>query len=673
MALALLFLPLQAGAQSAASPQWSTYIGGADRDRVTAISQNPGWSIAVVGRTLSIDFATPPTEGAQTFSQIFLAGFDKEGDALPEYPLRMFGGTGADEATAVVMAPDGAVYIVGQTNSPSMTGAGDEEEEPKGGNDAFLIRFDIHGNPDWYMYLGGLKDDAATGVALIGSSVYVCGLTNSNDFQNSSPPGNPAPDSMNAFVVRVDVNSPTPVVRWARLIGGSGIDRFFGITAGPTGMVLAAGTTNSLTADLGNRYGSTLKNEFKGGESDAFVVALNTDSGEPLWMTYVGGDKKDEGKGIAAGINNTFVVAGNTTSTNIAGNMTPAGTNVFGAWMTAEGGMRLIQLRGGAGEEEVLAVTTDTSGTAYIGGRTGSSSFPRVSMGFDTQIEPESPQPPPHREGFVWMFPGWGGPGWDSFAGGPQMDEVTGLAAQLSTQLIVGMGTASSTGLPGNTTGRDPALNGPMDGYLLAVKVNDPQLPNPGQIYDRPKDDAELEDIETTTSTDSIFASWTEFTYSTGGAIPSNYEWAIGTPENPTGIRNFAPTDMPLRSKATGLNLEVGKRYIVTVRAPNLVGLTQGAQSDGVVVTLPDGGMGEPDAGMGEPDAGMVKPDAGTVKPDGGMDEPDGGSGDGDEKDGDKVSPLGWGCSSAGGMALPLFLGLIAFLILSRRLGEPSR
>ncbi|HYH96470.1 MAG TPA: hypothetical protein VD972_10890, partial [Hyalangium sp.] len=103
------------------------------------------------------------------------------------------------------------------------------------------------------------------------------------------------------------------------------------------------------------------------------------------------------------------------------------------------------------------------------------------------------------------------------------------------------------------------------------------------------------------------------------------------------------------------------------------MGLTRGVQSNGVVVTLPDGGTDEPDAGTGEPDGGTGEPDGGTGKPDGGTGEPDGGTGKpdgggaGPDEDGPKDSPLGWGCASAGGAGLPLLLGLIVLMLLARR------
>lgn len=683
----LATLPVPAGAQPAASSQWGTFIGGADTDRITALVQNAERDIVVVGTTKSINLTEPPTAGTRPYTDVFVGGFDYDGFPLSHLPLRIFEGARDDEPTAVALGPDGSVYIVGTTDSPDFTGAGAKISNLKGEKDAFLIRLRPSGEADWYMYLGGIKTDVATGVTAVGGSVFVSGWTNSPDFMSAGQI--PSPSTTNGFVVRVDLNSPPsapPAVGWnlqPRVVGGPGNDMLHGITSNLGNLLLAVGTTNSSTNDLRTVYGSRLKNSFKGGASDAWVMALDMSSGDPVWMAYVGGNGKDEGKAIARGNDNTFVVAGNSGSTDIANAETPTGSNVFAAWVTHEGGLRLIQLRGGERDEEALAVATDSNGTAYIGGRTGSTNLPRKTFGFDPQIEAEG-APPYTREGFVWMFPGWGGLGWDSFAGGNLSDEVTSLAVASSGQLIIGMGTSSTMDLPGNTAGHDPTLNGTTDGYLLAVSVAEPNLPQEGMVFDRLGPDDVHVDEETTTSLDSLFANWTEFKYN---QVPlSTYEWAVGTKEDPTGVRNFSPATTSLRAEARGLNLTVGQEYIFTVRGQNRVGLTKGVQSSGVRVTLPDGGVGEPDGGTGEPDggsggpdggpggpdAGEGEPDGGAVNPDGGPSEPpDGGAGEGEG--GDKESPLGWGCAAAGGAGLPLLLGLIAFVLLGRRQEQAPR
>lgn len=695
-AAALLFcclgvlLPRAASAQPAASTQWSTFLGGTDADRITALAQNAGRDIVVVGPTLSSSFAEPPATGTRSSTDIFVQGFEYDGASLSYLPLRILGGPGTDEPTAVTFAHDGGVYIVGTTSSPNMTGVGSKVRDFKGATDAFLIRLGTTGAPDWYMYLGGSESDAATGVTVVGTSIYVSGRTNSPDFMNAAQI--PAPTTGNGFVVRVDLNpsnpSGPPTVGWdlqPRVVGGLGIDSLQGITS-MGDLLLAVGTTNTSTTDMTAVYGSKVKNAFKGGASDAWVVALDVINGDPVWMSYLGGNGKDEGKAIARGIN-AFVVAGNTASTDLPQTAPPVGVDAFAAWMTPQGGTRLIQLHGGERDEDVVTVTADSFGTAYIGGRTGSTNLPRKALGFDIAIEAESTAPLT-REGFVWMLPAWGGLGWDSFAGGNLSDEVTSLAVENPGQLIVGMGTASTMQLPGTTAGHDTTPGGLTDGYLLSVKVEaptPPQVDEPnggGTVYDRLQLDDVPQDEEQTASRDSLFANWTAFT---SNQETLSYEWAVGTREDPTGVRNFSPETAPLRAAAQGLSLTVGQRYVFTVRGQNRVGLTTGVQSSGVVVTLPDGGLGEPDGGSsgpdggpgepdggeGETDGGSVQPDGGSGLPDGGSGEPDGGTGGG--KSGDKDSPLGWGCAAAGGAGIPLLLGLMAFVLLGRKRGQPSR
>jgi hypothetical protein len=504
--------------------------------------------------------------------------------------------------------------------------------------------------------LSGNGDDVATGVTVIGGTVYVSGWTTSTDFIG---PSGRTPAGTNGFVVRIEPTATTATIGWAggpQLIGGTGTDTLRGITSGLGTRLLAVGTTNSAILD-----GSpgVVVNSYHGGSSDAFVINLNAGTGGLEWMTFVGGSGSDEGNAIAMGLGQSFAVVGTTDSTDLGGGPPPPGKNAFVAWLNTTGLQRLIQVRGGAADDEALAVTTDSFGTAYVGGRTASADFPGTASGFDSTIEPGTGL----REGFVWMAPPEGGDGWASFVGGTGADEVKTLSLRASNRLILGLDTDSTSGLPGPFR-YDSSPSTIPDGYILSVTVNDPVPPGPvGQVFDRLQLDDVHEDVDETLSTTSIFANWTAFTDNQTGI--AKYEWAIGTEQNSTSVQPFISVGTQQSAAATGLTLVVGERYIITVRAQNGNGLTASAKSNGVVVTRPippDGGTGGTDGGTGGTDGGT---DGGM---DGGTGSPDAGSGGGDEPSEEPRSPAGWqwGCTSTGGAGLPLLLGLIALAVRGR-------
>ncbi len=672
VSLVVTTLPLPAGAQQAGNPEWGTYLGGTDIDRITAVTQ-VGEEPVAVGVTKSSSLAPTATAGSRANLDIVVGRFDVQGPLISGYPL-VLGGDGDDEAAAIATGPNGELYIVGRTTSKTLSNPSRvfRQPQPNSGTDAFLVRVSAAGVPDWFMFLSGSAEDVATGITLVGSNVYVSGWTNSSDFMGAT---STVPAGRNGFLVRIEPTSTNAAVGWGLqpvIIGGAGDEGFFGVTADAT-MLYAVGTSTSTSFSYGNR----VLNTYKGGASDALVAKVDLNAANLEWLLFVGGSGADEGNGIATGPRaQSFVVAGTTTSPFNLGTGTPlTHKNVFVAWVTPDGRLKSSQQRGGSADEAVLAVTTDpTHGNAYVGGKTGSSDIQRLDAGFDRTIEGGTG----YREGFVWAAPPEGGDGWMSLVGGPGVDAVNSISLRSGPHLILGMETSSASGMPG-PTGRsyDDTLSTGPDGYLQSVSV-DTSPPSAGTVYDRRQEDTVNEDVETTTSTTAIYANWAGF-FKAGGL--ARYDWAIGTEEDPVSVQPFTPVGLSQSAGNTALQLVVGQRYIVTVRAQDRIGLTSIARSNGVVVTLPDGGTPPPppdggtggtDGGTGGTDGGTGEPDGGTGTPDGGTGGPDGGSGNGGDEDLDPSSPAGWGCASAGGAGLPLLLGLLALVLLARRLGQSA-
>ncbi|MEZ5356055.1 MAG: SBBP repeat-containing protein [Bryobacteraceae bacterium] len=137
---------------------FSTYLGGANDDRILALALDPTGAILVAGNTMSTDFpistdATQRTFGGQRDTNIhyvtgdaFLSKLTANGDALPFSTY--IGGSGNDWAMGLGVDSRGAISITGGTSSldfPATPGAlqanyggGPEQFLPTG--DAFLVR-----------------------------------------------------------------------------------------------------------------------------------------------------------------------------------------------------------------------------------------------------------------------------------------------------------------------------------------------------------------------------------------------------------------------------------------------------------------------------------------------------------------------------------------------------
>jgi len=241
----------------------STYLGGSQNDRITAMA--PGVDLVVAGYTASPDF--PVTPGApQTkcgsdgncnggLDDAFVASifWDTLFDTYLEWAT-FLGGSGADEASAIAergpteQSESCQYWIAGKTLSPDFpTTAGAFQSKcgtdgncNDGQPDVFLFSLTSEptctSNPvlSYSTFLGGSGDDEGTGVATdyLGN-VYVTGRTASTDFPTG--PALEAPfqstnaGGADAFITAFKiVGTPGPPLLYSSYLGGSGTENSLG-------------------------------------------------------------------------------------------------------------------------------------------------------------------------------------------------------------------------------------------------------------------------------------------------------------------------------------------------------------------------------------------------------------------------------------------------------------
>jgi len=189
---------------------YSTFLGGngedyawdaaADRSDPNGANSTVGY-LYVTGYTDSSDFPTPGEveTGRGSGTDVFVAKFDATGD----YKYGTYiGGSAGEEGRAIAVSYEsgtgthGKPTVVGYTSSddfptfhidsgfPELS---DINDGTGGVKDGFVLTLDSDGKLLWSTYLGGRFGDEAYGVAVqqggadIGS-VYVCGVTKSDDF-----------------------------------------------------------------------------------------------------------------------------------------------------------------------------------------------------------------------------------------------------------------------------------------------------------------------------------------------------------------------------------------------------------------------------------------------------------------------------------------------------------
>ena len=166
-------------------------------------------------------------------------------------------------------------------------------------------------------YLGGNNDDFGQGIAVDSSgNAYVTGLTVSGTF----PELNEYPVEeiyyYNAFVTKLDTNlSGAAALLYSTYLGGDDYDHGNDIAVDASGIAYVTGYTTSIDFPTVNQY----QTDSDGYYSDAFVTKLDTNlsgAASLLYSTYLGGNRDDEGTGIAVDASGTVYVTGQTFSSD---------------------------------------------------------------------------------------------------------------------------------------------------------------------------------------------------------------------------------------------------------------------------------------------------------------------------------------------------------------------
>ncbi|MBD3222061.1 hypothetical protein GF314_12550 [bacterium] len=171
---------------STATLGWSTFLGGAQDDIVTAVHAEPDGHVLVTGGTRSSDF--PTTDGAFASAHAgnddaFVCRLAINGTDLVWSTL--LGGGDADRGLALTRDATGGVTVVGYTLSTDLPITGDAFDATANGSyDVFFHQLSPTGS--WLRfgtYLGGAARDESYAMAIEPSGrVALVGVTHSSDF-----------------------------------------------------------------------------------------------------------------------------------------------------------------------------------------------------------------------------------------------------------------------------------------------------------------------------------------------------------------------------------------------------------------------------------------------------------------------------------------------------------
>jgi hypothetical protein len=326
------------------------------------IDDVPGLEDAAVGDTAVTQDAEEAAEIVEDVSVI---------DTLPadgtEDWLQMFGGAGSEEVKAVAADSVGNVYVAGIYQKTLVVG--DQTFEPsepgKDTPDVFVASFDPKGAFRWAHAFGTTGPDIAFEIMVDGKDdVYVAG-----SHQKDLIVGGETlltHGSTDVFVVSYDMNGNQ---LWAKNWGGPFGETPRSLYVNSKGDVFVTGSFQGLIQADGLEVESKIEYAL----TEIFVLAIDGQTHDAMWLKCFGGNGHDTGTAIVADPDRNVVVALSFQHELIVDEgivFTGAGLNfnVGLVRLDKEGEVMWANEFGGTGAEEFIGLGLDDKSNAYVTG-----------------------------------------------------------------------------------------------------------------------------------------------------------------------------------------------------------------------------------------------------------------------------------------------------------------
>ncbi|KZR83591.1 SBBP repeat-containing protein [Prochlorococcus marinus] len=148
--------------------KWTKLFGTSGNDVGNAITTASDGSVYIAGSTQG-DLDGQLNSGER---DAFLTKYDADGN---KQWTQLSGTSGSDSAKALTIGSDGSIYIAGSTQVDI------DEQTDSSESDAFLTKYDQHGNQKWAKVFGTIGSDSANALTTFSDgSIYIAGTTEGN-------------------------------------------------------------------------------------------------------------------------------------------------------------------------------------------------------------------------------------------------------------------------------------------------------------------------------------------------------------------------------------------------------------------------------------------------------------------------------------------------------------
>ena len=380
VAIPVLFV----SAANALPPEFvfSTFLGGPDDERLTAVSCDASGNVYVAGTTLGRVYPTS--------SQILVAKYSAQGTLSWTHTIDNGSllGPGAAAVTA-----GGGLCVVGVTTLPAV-GPNARLFGPGGDGDGLVVLFTADGAVESTAHIGGSRYDEIDGVAIApDGSIVVVGMTGSDDFPTLHPFQSRYGGTGDAFVAVLSADATTLLA--SSYLGGGSEDSAAGVAVDAQGSIWVAGSTIS----AGVPFGRTLPGTSPcGAPSAIFLTKLAPGGRQGEFSILLCGSRPSlahavavDGDGNAYVVGQTYAPDFPTTPGALKTSISGSGTTDAFVTAVASTGDRLLfsTYLGGSdggwatspgftGVEDAFGVTVDASRRVFVVGATTSTDFPVI-------------------------------------------------------------------------------------------------------------------------------------------------------------------------------------------------------------------------------------------------------------------------------------------------------
>jgi hypothetical protein len=453
---------------------YSTFLGGNNRDAGYRIAVNVWGYVHVVGGTDSNNF--PTTAGAYDTSlggsaDIFVSCINPKGTGL--LYSTYLGGDGLEpvEALAVAVDTSGNTYLTGMTSSsnfPTTLSAYDTSfNGGAGGYDAFVTKINSLGTGlEYSTYLGSDGIEAGLDIVIDSNrNAYIAGVTYSSNFPTTSGAYDTSFNGVaDGFVTKIN-NTGSNLI-YSTYLGGTNSDYARAIAVDKYGRVYVTGETQSSDfPTVPGDYDTTYHEE-----NDVFVSKINELGNNLDNSTYLGGKDDDRGYAICVDQMGNYYVTGTTNSTDFptsynAYDKTVGYYDAFVAQISPAGRSLLYSTYlGGDDAEDGYGIAVDAAGNMVVAGRTDSTDFPTTSNAFDKSYNGDE-------DVFVTEFNFVGSSLlYSTYLGGAKDDMLLGMAMDKGRDIYVAGGTKSSD-FPTTLGAYDTSLGGTDDAFISKLGI----------------------------------------------------------------------------------------------------------------------------------------------------------------------------------------------------------